>query len=955
MKAILKLRYQRGRARTILGLASILLALGLSIASLNCLERPEWGVQLQNRGGIVVASEVQVRGIAENEGLVEGTRIVQINGANASLYPGQSLTDVTSITWQDSQGATHVIDAPNPSVEFSLALIAVALVFSALGAVVFRWSPDRWARSTFFVFGQAVAIALIASPAGDIGYDWAFQVAALSSIVATSSFVLFVMAFPRPLRGFGLGAAAVITATALLFTAMIAFYISDVELPPWLITAQWLWLIGPLAASVIILGTRSVDSATRTRLTPVMIGGAIGIGPLILFTAIPYLIVGSVLIRPEYAAVGAVALPVGITYSILRHHLFGLDAMVRRFLLRLSEAVTCAVLVVLVWSVEKSLGGGTPAVVVGALLLGVALPLLVPRVRLAVDTIAYPRIARARVAFNSMRPTSLSSQGSRLVRSARDVVPVAWTVLVMRGARTIDTLDASEQRRGRIVAGDGDAPLLLPGTVTWTGSGPRLPVQFDGQYLVVPLTNESLTFGALVVGPHLDGATWSGIDLEALRLLVSRAVMPIEAALLREQAEDEERYRQGLAGFARVLAGAGSPRDILEYTAQHARILLDADAGGVWIPVAGNDYTRLAASGDPALVPLAPPIVVETSDDVHARALPADAGDDDALDVTFLLSGSERNSAILFLARTPAAGPFGPRDRGRLAEIVEYATGALGRAEAVSAAAEAETLREINRVRTEIFDMVSHDLQSPLTVVRGYAELLQMQAQSAGEESFAGEAAEAILNAYRSCQHLIDDLLTSARLEKGRLSLTLEELDVSEVLDQLLNGYQVVPGGNRLAVDAPAGLIVRADRTRLEQMVGNLISNALRYAPRGPIVARAYGTPIDITIEVRDDGPGIAPEELPKIWDKFYRAGTSRAAPRGTGVGLSVVRDLAEFHGGRAEVESVVGQGTIFRLVFPAVHPRAHRTGSDPEGEDGEREGVGARHSDSARAMAGRT
>lgn len=951
MKAILTLWHQNGSERTIIGLAWVLLVLGLGIASLFDLQRgPYWGVELQTRDDTVVASGIEVGGIAENQGLAVGSPILQIDGASPARYVDQPLWDVTSITWQDTTGATHVIQAPNPSMGFCLVLFVVALVFSSLGALVFRWSPDPWIRSTFFVFGQAVAVALITAPAADMGYNWASQVSGISSVLAGSAFTLFAAAFPHPLRGVGVIRVAVSAMTLLLCMAMSAFYLADLDFPPLLSAALWLWLIGQLAASVVILGTRAVDPATRKRLTPIMTGGAIGIGPVVLLSAIPDLINGSFLVRPEFAAAGAVALPLGMTYAILRHHLFGLDAMVRRFLLRSSEVATCAVLVTLAWSGVRLLGSGMLAIVVAALVLGLALPFLVPRVRLAVDAILYPSIARARVALDTIRPAGLSSQGGRLARAARDVVPVRWAVLVMRGARTIDTLDAGERRHGRIVAGDGDVPALPPGTICWTDSSPRLPARFADQYGVVPLTNESLTFGALVVGPRLDGASWSGIDFEALRLLVARAVMPVEAALLREQAEDEERYRQGLAGFARVLAGAGSPRDILECTAQHARVLLDADAGGIWVPNASGEWTRLAGLGDASLLPVAPPIVANPSEgaEVGSSALNRD---DEALEVSFPIIASERASAIGFLARTPSTGPFGARDLGRLAEIVEYAIGALGRAEAVSAAAEAETLREINRVRTEIFDMVSHDLQSPLTVVRGYAELLQMHAQSAGEESFAGEAAEAILNAYRSCQHLIDDLLTSARLEKGRLSLTLEELDVAEVLDQLVSGYQVVPGGNRLAVDTSAGLIVRADRTRLEQMVGNLISNALRYAPRGPIVARAFGTPTEVTIEVRDDGPGIAPEDLPKIWEKFYRAGTSRAAPRGTGVGLSVVRDLAELHGGRAEVESVVGQGTTFRLVFPAVRPRASRVEEEPlEEDEDEREGPGSLLTDSARA-----
>ena len=176
------------------------------------------------------------------------------------------------------------------------------------------------------------------------------------------------------------------------------------------------------------------------------------------------------------------------------------------------------------------------------------------------------------------------------------------------------------------------------------------------------------------------------------------------------------------------------------------------------------------------------------------------------------------------------------------------------------------------------------------------------------------------MDAYRSCQRLIDNLLTSSRLEGGRLALQCEAFDIADVLPRLVEGYRVLPDGQRISLQTlESPLMVFADVSRVEQMIGNLVTNALRYAPSGPILLGARsGGPGEAWIEIRDFGAGIAPEDQPKIWEKFYRGANGQLGPRGAGVGLSVVRTLAELHGGRAEVESTLGEGSLFRLVLPA-------------------------------------
>lgn len=908
------------RKRSWLGLLAIVIVMGLGVGSLFSLQAgPSWGVSLASVRGRIFVSAVKTGSIGDSAGVRPGDFILRLDGRNPANSVQGQLVGVSRLTWQDTQGVTHHSQAPNPSTAFLLALEVASLIFAALGGIVYRWSPDPIIRVAFLLFGLTVAVVLETSPPADLGYQWAFAVSSVGAILAATAFCLFAAAFPHTLRVYRRLAAVVLAGTISLSGAILWFVLSDTYFPSWFDTALWAWFAVQLLTGVALLAIRAIQPSTRGRLIPVMIGCAVGIAPIVFLSAIPYLLTGSYIVRAEYAAAGAVAIPIGFTYAILRHHLFGLDALVRRFLLGVTEVGCVALLVILAWSSVTRAGGGAPAVLVGALLLGIAIPTIVPRFRLGVDALLYPRVARARHGLDLTQPNGLPELGGQLTRVARDVVPVQWAMVILRGSRAGETLDRNTQGRARVIGAAGDAPRPGSESLDWSSARVQLPGAANQNYTAIPLANGENVFGALLVGPRLDDSPLSGLDLEAFQLLVARSVVPIEAALLREQAEEEERYREGLSRFARALAVAGSPRDILEIVCQQGHSLLDTTTCGIWVRSENGPATLVTSSGDPRLLPAECPSVESEEPRPFGQGATGVEAVGGGSVLTFALGGSAQLAATGVLVRAGNLGEFGPRDLRRLAEVIEYAAGALGRAEAVSAAAEAETLREINRVRTEVFDMVSHDLQSPLTVVRGYAELLQMR----NDEAFAGEAAEAILNAYRACQNLIDDLLTSARMEKGRLAVHLEPIDLAAVLDQLIAGFHVVPGGTRLALEAQEGLTIRADRTRLEQMVGNLISNALRYAPRGPIVVRSFADEQAVIVEVSDEGPGIAPEDLPRIWEKFYRAGTGSAAPRGTGVGLAVVQALAELHGGRAEVASVVGQGTTFRLFFPLMRSPA--------------------------------
>jgi len=273
--------------------------------------------------------------------------------------------------------------------------------------------------------------------------------------------------------------------------------------------------------------------------------------------------------------------------------------------------------------------------------------------------------------------------------------------------------------------------------------------------------------------------------------------------------------------------------------------------------------------------------------------------------------------SLLVLVRTDRGRGFTEEDERRALELAEHASGAVRRAEIAAQAAEAEALRELDRLRTDLMSMVAHELRNPLTAVLGYAQMLRRQADSLTPASVIHMAGQ-IERSANFTQDIVRDLSTTSLHEAGRLAVRPENVDLGAALAAIAHNFQVLPGGHRVRVEVPLPVWGWADPARLEQMVGNLLLNALRYAPSGPIIVRARRTDRDeVWVEVADEGPGIPAELQARIWDKFYRAAGSEHATPGMGLGLTVVRTLAELHGGRVELDSSPGTGATFRVVLP--------------------------------------
>ncbi|RYZ35075.1 MAG: GAF domain-containing protein [Myxococcaceae bacterium] len=536
------------------------------------------------------------------------------------------------------------------------------------------------------------------------------------------------------------------------------------------------------------------------------------------------------------------------------------------------------------------------------------------------------------------RLVACSASGARVLgREATELPGRHWSELGLSS----EALNALESARVRVVTLRESVTVEAP----WPGSqGPR-----QHALVLTPLASASDVLPSVLVTARA---------LTEAEAVYSRALELEQAA--RAEVETAERRRSFLyqamttlfthppdpQGMYTLLAHLAVP-DLADWC------LVDALEQGPWVgraAVACLDPTqqerakylplrtelrddapvgllRVLRTGEPELVPAvtdsllraaaaepAHPALLEALQARSYMIIPLRARGHTLGAVTFVSSGSGRR--------------YGPDDLALAEDLCLRASLAIDNARLVGES------RRAARAREDLLAVVSHDLKNPLGVVQlGAALLLRGTAGKPGGEAVAKQA-NRINDAAERMSRLISDLLDWGRLEAGHLPLELGENSAMALATEALEAIRPLAEAKGLHLEAdlpPEALRVKCDRSRVLQVMGNLLGNAVKFTPPGGTLAvRAATRGAEVSFDVRDTGNGIAPDALPHIFDRYWQA--RDAASRGTGLGLAIAKGLVEAHGGSIRAESTLGTGSIFTFTLPVAHLGLPATVTPPAG-----------------------
>lgn len=463
--------------------------------------------------------------------------------------------------------------------------------------------------------------------------------------------------------------------------------------------------------------------------------------------------------------------------------------------------------------------------------------------------------------------------------------------------------------------------------------------------------DEGEMVGVLSVDRPVSGRRPDSAQRDLLERYAAQAERAVLTAFEREELVRQVAHAESARRIIRSAAmpAQASLEAVLVHT--HGPLVAGFQASGLWAEVFGADggswgYARKAA-GEVVEVPdeivglarqVAPRLwetqtVLVMGDDSEPETRPGLTADliDEALGhaaamdldraLAVPLGAGSECLGLLVLTRSFTHPAWSPVDQASALEIGHDLGAALLTARALERErALVRELQELDDYRSQLFATLSHELRTPLTVISGNLEIVG--GLGVGEQ--ATRFLEAMGRGADRMQKMVDDLMLLARVSHPRHPLTRLPIDLREVALDVVNLLDSTASSKGLKLDVhldDGPLLVPGDPTEIDQLIGNLVSNAVKYTPSGGTVAlsiRRRGA--ETEIQVADDGLGIADEDQARIFRAFYRTENPAALNEpGTGLGLAIVATVVERHGGRVEVDSRLGDGTTFTVTLPSV------------------------------------
>ncbi len=470
--------------------------------------------------------------------------------------------------------------------------------------------------------------------------------------------------------------------------------------------------------------------------------------------------------------------------------------------------------------------------------------------------------------------------------------------------------------------------------------------------MIVPMVARGRSLGTISFVAAESGRRYDHSDLNMAEELARRAAIAVDNARLYEQAQQARQMAEQAASrisrlqsVTAALSEALTPAQVAEVVVNQGIGALDARAGSLLILTDNNTMLKMVGQigyspevidqwqqlAITAPVPLAEcvrtgePIFLEHLNDLTIR-----------YPVLSKLASQTQNRAVAALPLTlqgQALGAIGlsfaeerefsPEDRAFMVALSQQCAQAIARAQLYEAEQSARTQAETaNRVRDEFIAVLSHELRSPLNPILGWTKLLQMRKFS---ELKTVQALEIIERNAKLQSRLIDDLLDISRILRGKLSLEMSRVHLGKIIDAAMETVRLAAEAKGIHIEQSLPreeIEVLGDPNRLQQVVWNLLTNAVKFTPeRGQVKIRVTSSGNLAQIEVRDTGRGIAQEFLPYVFDYFRQADSKTTRSfGGLGLGLAIVHNLVELHGGSVQADSAgEDQGAVFTVTLPLI------------------------------------
>ena len=885
--------------------------------------------------------------IGVDAGLLKvGDRILMIDGVQYdklfSFYPGKKAGDkalvIVDRAGERIASEISLIKPPFSRILTYIISLIVALSFWVVGSVVQAYNPRDEDSRLFFLFCLVSALVLTAGSDAMIGPIWVLSFFGVAMWILGPVAVHFHLHFPQTnkgkyrvlllaiLYGFGfLGGLPFLLfgAQAILSSGWFASLITGSEL--------FLVLNMVVVLGLLFQAYRFAETpGSRGKIRIVVLGSILSLLPLITLVFLPSALLGEPILPFEFGILLLIVFPLTYGYSIIRHRLIEFDKHINRGATYILVYSILGAFYLVLSSIARRFVPNVPNIsepvtntVLVLVLAGVFVPLR-QRMQRFVDTAFYGgwydyRSAISQITQDLNQFTDLAMLAAnireRLAKTLR--LEEVWVFLRdPEGEFTVIQANDTPKLERRKPVSFSKLPKKILKHLPESGAvkneslqGPLLRdtlsldevmfIRSERIQLWVPIAGHNDVLGLLALGPKYGGDLFSEEDMDILLLFGRQIGTVIEnihlfTRLRRYAAELEQRVEERTAelhaakeSVEAVLSSVGDGVIVFNLDGQIVRVnqAIEEQTGYDSSEVIGREFYSWMMNGNGKGEKSAEIRNTLAAQQRWCGELEAKRKD-----------GREYEA---YLTISPV--------RNQTGEIMGY----------VGSQRDITQNKQLERLKDQFILEVSHELRTPVTNMGLFVELIQFG---------RAEKREDYLNVLKAeidkLSQMIEDILDLSRLEVvRRKGAGFSPVDLNEIVDQVVTSYSplAIEGGLELSFDSYAQLPrIQGDPNQLARVLTNLISNAIRYTPSGRINIRTYPMDDGVGLEVQDTGMGIDPEDYPHLYERFYRGKqVSQSKIIGSGLGLSIVKEIVDIHGGRIEFESEMGKGTTFHLWFP--------------------------------------